>query len=351
MYSSLKLENFRGFKTFGMDLKPMTLISGQNNVGKTALLESIFLFHDYAEPQVFLKLHGFRGVRTPYVLMKSMWEPLFYNGDMSVPISIDLGDNNAISLTKNDSFVTSNNAAIGSITGNDAPSTTNYALTCIFKSGNHDFTGDYVLVDGNLMLVGSDDSRIRPNAKHIQYMGPSITLTENEVVENFGQLELNNGKDRLVKILRILDESILDLTTIVAGGSVTLYITKNNGIRLPLHVIGDGAKKLLNIALLMLTKPGCILLLDEVENGFHYSLIPKLWEVIATLTNTEKCQVIATTHSYECISGAAEGVKAAGLQDAFSFVRLEKSHENQVSPKQFTHDMLENAVSTDWEVR
>ena len=115
-------------------------------------------------------------------------------------------------------------------------------------------------------------------------------------------------------------------------------------------MIGDGMMKLLHIALVLLAKPGSILLLDEVENGLHYTMYTKLWKSIATLAVQEKCQIIATTHSYECINGAFEGVQAAGIEDSFAYIRLDKN-ENGIIPKTYTFDALGRSLDTDWEVR
>ena len=43
MYKKLRLKNFRAFEDFEMDLAPITLIAGDNNVGKSSILEAVFL--------------------------------------------------------------------------------------------------------------------------------------------------------------------------------------------------------------------------------------------------------------------------------------------------------------------
>ncbi|MCL2167342.1 MAG: ATP-binding protein, partial [Clostridiales bacterium] len=86
------------------------------------------------------------------------------------------------------------------------------------------------------------------------------------------------------------------------------------------------------------------------ENGLHYSLHALFWEVISILAKQLQCQIIATTHSYECIQGAVDGIKAAKLEDDFTYVRLDKNSMG-VIPKTFSSDMLERALDTDWEVR
>ena len=39
----LEIENYRNFKNFSIDLKPLTLVIGENNVGKSNLLDSLGL--------------------------------------------------------------------------------------------------------------------------------------------------------------------------------------------------------------------------------------------------------------------------------------------------------------------
>ena len=57
MYKSFNIKNFRCFND--LEFKPLervNLIAGKNNVGKTALLEAIWMHHGY--PYVFLCAAG-----------------------------------------------------------------------------------------------------------------------------------------------------------------------------------------------------------------------------------------------------------------------------------------------------
>ena len=349
MYECLQLLNFRGFSDFSMELKPITLISGKNNTGKSSLLESVFLFQDYATPDVFPKLLGFRGIRDVGWTPKTLWEPLFHKGDLGTPVRISLGFDNFMSLEKNTTFVMSNTVPSNG-SNKKREQSANYTLTCSFKRGNHEFVGDYFFNNG-LVLQNRVDTPILPNVEFMQYLGPNIILSEVEVAERLGQMELSNSKERAVEVLQIIDKSITDITTIASDGHVHLYITKCDGTKLPFHAVGDGAKKIFHIALTMLARPESIILLDEVENGIHYSVLTKFWEVIGKIAKSENCQIIATTHSYECIVSAMEGVEGACMQDSFLFTRLDKSEEGQIAAKSFSHKMLKSAVSSDWEVR
>ncbi|MDR1070117.1 MAG: ATP-binding protein, partial [Gracilibacteraceae bacterium] len=78
MITKLTLNNFRCFQKFTLDaLRPVTLIAGTNNVGKSTILESIFLFMDRHSSDVFLKLNAFRGIHEVNLSPRMVWEPLF----------------------------------------------------------------------------------------------------------------------------------------------------------------------------------------------------------------------------------------------------------------------------------
>lgn len=61
MIKTVKIKNFKQFKEFEINgLSLVNLISGKKNVGKSSLLEAIFLLIDHSDPDVFIKLNRFR---------------------------------------------------------------------------------------------------------------------------------------------------------------------------------------------------------------------------------------------------------------------------------------------------
>ncbi|MCL2814602.1 MAG: ATP-binding protein [Oscillospiraceae bacterium] len=348
MYNILKLNNFRRFKDFSIEFKPISLIAGKNNTGKTSILESVFLLHDYMDSNVFLKLLGIRGIRVTNMAPQNIWEPLFYEIDSGKILKIEMDDKFSLSLEKNNRYTLPKDIPndLKNIIG--VPSL-NYALSCTAEKEEETVKADYVISD-KISFIGHSDNGPPFVNPFIQYIGPHIVLDDINVAQWFGILEKNNKKGKLIEALKILDETIMDITTIVENGLPLLYITNNQNSKMPVNYMGDGIRKIMSVALTILANPSCVLLLDEIENGLHYSLHERFWELTASLATQEKCQVIATTHSYECINGAFEGVQKAGLQDNFAYIRLDMEEDNVVT-KTFTSDMLEFALASNLEVR
>ena len=92
MYKSIRVQRFRCFRDLALsDLAQVNLISGRNNVGKTTLLEALYLHCGATNPELALRLARFRGMEVGYTFPPSgqaPWDTLFYRLDRSRPIEI-----------------------------------------------------------------------------------------------------------------------------------------------------------------------------------------------------------------------------------------------------------------------
>ena len=86
---------------------------------------------------------------------------------------------------------------------------------------------------------------------------------------------------------------------------------------IPLRSLGDGMQRMLGIILALVNAKDGMLLIDEIENGIHYSIQQELWQLIFQLAHRLNVQVFATTHSWDCIEGfqkaAQEDVQEEGM--------------------------------------
>src|SRR5207245_792380 len=54
------------------------------------------------------------------------------------------------------------------------------------------------------------------------------------------------------------------------------------------------------------------LLIEEAENGLHYSIQPDVWRLIFRVASRMNVQVLATTHSWDCIEAFQTAASEAG---------------------------------------
>ena len=96
-----------------------------------------------------------------------------------------------------------------------------------------------------------------------------------------------------------------------------------------------------------------ILLIDEFENGLHYSIQEKVWKLIFDLSEQLHIQVFATTHSWDCIESFAKVAKERKEEGVL--VRLERSsmigNEGKIVAIEYDEDQLFTMTKANFEVR
>ncbi|MCD6146065.1 MAG: AAA family ATPase [Methanosarcinales archaeon] len=75
MYKKLTINGFRGIKHLEVDdFRQVNLFVGKNNCGKTTILESLFLLTGPTNPQLPLKINGFRDFN---IIDENAWRVFF----------------------------------------------------------------------------------------------------------------------------------------------------------------------------------------------------------------------------------------------------------------------------------
>jgi len=78
----------------------------------------------------------------------------------------------------------------------------------------------------------------------------------------------------------------------------------------PLNSLGDGMLRVLQLVLKVFPAKGGFLLIDEFENGLHFSVQEKVWALLFELAQKLDIQIFATTHSWDCIESFAKAAIA-----------------------------------------
>ncbi len=107
--------------------------------------------------------------------------------------------------------------------------------------------------------------------------------------------------------------------------------------------------RVIGILLRIANASGGIVLIDEIENGLHHSILKNFWQVIGRAAKVFNTQVIATTHSYECIREAHYAFSQSQDYD-FLLHRLDRIN-NRVEAVAYDQEALEAALKAEFEVR
>lgn len=355
MIRNISIRQFRGFENLQLkDMTELSLISGKNNSGKSTILEAAFLFLDHAAVESFSKLNQFRSAYAG-ASSAELWTPYFHNLDTNKQIEIDAKIEHMeyrLMFCRDDQYVPSRHLAPGDVMNTFLNGLKqNYSLQYVFKDEEgHEENGNYMINQtGMLRDVQSnlEDNRLI-SLPRAYYINNTIIGNSQPLVDWMGKLEIQNKKDELIEVLRLIEPELRDIVTVSLTGVAQLY-AKISSKLLPLRHCGDGINKLLYILLTIIENPGTIVLIDEVETGFHYSIFPNLWKTIMESAKKYSCQVVATTHSYECIEGAVNGVDMS-YADAFSFYRVEQNTKREAAYR-YSYDELRYAIQSSMEVR
>jgi AAA15 family ATPase/GTPase len=113
--------------------------------------------------------------------------------------------------------------------------------------------------------------------------------------------------------------------------------------------LGEGVARMLTLALHLAAAPGGFLLIDEIENGLHWSVMPKVWRFLVETARAFDTQVFATTHSKDCVEALAELKRTSPeLAQHVSVHRLEVGRETSI---RFDATRLEEYVEMELEAR
>jgi len=358
MIRSVSFQNFRGFEHLELpDLAQITLLSGKNNAGKSTVLEGLFLLVDYSDPMCFGKICNLRGLPT-IPNFDILWKPLFHqlNVDKPIQISARLEYDTELTYYRENSYspmpqdLTGMTPEVMNRFMSSAQSGHTLGFQLTQKEISHTETGHFIVAPDGIVL------NMDPNLSNKQKASMPFTQVINSTaaafqspVELFGKLELDGRKDDILHILNKMDQALSDITAITTNGQTQLY-GNMGGKLLPMRLAGDGMNRLLFIMLSIMENPNSIILIDEIENGFHYSMYPTIWESIMNAAQKSNCQVIATTHSYECVAGAIKSVQDADMREDFCLFRLAQEKEGRVAHR-YSADLLQYALESDVEVR
>jgi len=363
MYKLFEIKNFRCFEQLTIEsLKRVNLIAGVNNVGKTALLEALFLHCGATNPELTLRINAFRGIEVIKVGLGAMtetpWHSLFFDFDTSREIELR-GENDVtvyrslrLKVIRDPSELSKISRSLNhDLNEVKIPTISSESMPLVLRLEYKDVQGKK---RSYYMILDQKGMRVTPISPPPPF--PAIFLrargavSPKEDAERFGKLEVAGQQGILLNTLKLIEPRLHRLATIATGVEPMLYGDLGTGRLIPLPLMGGGMVRLCSLGLAIASSPNGVVLIDEVENGFHHTVLKKMWSAIEDLARQFNVQVFAATHSRECITAAHETFQNRGLYDDFRLHRLERIN-GIIRALTYDEETLTSALEMNLEVR
>lgn len=364
MYKSFKIKNFRGFSELVFEpLEQVNLIAGKNNVGKTALLEAIWMHHGYQNPELGIRVDAFRGLAT--FKNEELMSSLFKEFDQSKEIAIASTDTKKrkselkINRKKSVTITVPHDVDKYKPSPDEKHSSNNAQLTISESTDLYRPEVDFEFktpkrkpIKARAYFDKGDlkfDQATKLDATKGIYLASNQLEAPLMLAERFGDLEIEKSEHNIIQILKIIEPNLSKLIVRVVGTVPVIYGDIGLSKMIPLPLMGDGMGRLLRIALAITDAKKGIVLIDEIENGLHYKVMKTIWKALAQLARTCNTQIFATTHSRECAIAAHEAFTEGEKYD-FLLHRLELI-KGKISNVVYDKKALEAAIKSNFEIR
>lgn len=351
---NIEISNFKRIQNLKIDgFKRINLISGTNNCGKSSLLEAIFLLKNITSLNIAPILINSGISRTFDGTSNILKMNGYFRGyDFNHKVIIKNNDSNSIQMSASDWEL------INLATSKNSTSQKSYTSQTDMQSSKLSEVSRKIIVDitfnekkkfslevveNNVQVVGGIFNHlflndvIRPVCSFIDDNN-SIKVEHNNysIFNEITKIVTNNLESELVvNALQIFDPKIIGIALVPTNFSQgnILLAHSDYSHKLSLQTYGMGIKKVLNIVMTIINNKDGIVLVDEIENGIHYSIMPKLWKAIAQLTKKYNCQLFATTHSREFAKSILSDHNTWDLcRNNFTFLTLNFYENEKIVP-------------------
>ncbi len=354
MFTQFIVKNFRCFSGLHLkDLSRVNLIAGKNNSGKTALLEAIHLHSYPRDCSLPFKINVSRGINEEKKFDSDSCLWLFHDKDGESEIEfrgqLQSTEERLLQMWFMDSVALEERFPELSSKIRQVPRSPfggGDGLLMLHAQAKEWDT--YTIADPHSTGLGSIGSSILP------WDGPSLFLPSSgrspeEDTTAFSDLEQSNRQDEILPSLRILEPRLQRLAILLLAERPVIHGHIGLSSQVPVQFMGEGIRRLLSILLAIHQAKGGNVLIDEIENGLHHSVMVQVWQAIADAARRADAQVFATTHSYECIQAANQAFAASQPYDLGLF-RLDRM-DGDIRVVAYNRNTLNTSIDMSLEVR
>ena len=349
---NISIKNFRGIDSLTMDdFSRVNVFLGQNNSGKTTMLEAIAMLMSMSNPDVPQAINAVRA-RKPFSNFIDV-QYFFNNLDVTTPpeVKAELSDGSFRHLTLALSYVFDELA--------DPKNEPQQQMGAVKYVNTLEM--NFEIAKGTTRQSHKSWLRVNPQGLVVNrkvadgyfenkraWLTPSDLMTSN-LANDLAELFKRNRKDTILALLKLFDARINSIEILTDD----IYVGfEGMSQMLSVSMMGDGLRRYLNIVASAANPLIDILLIDEIDNGLHYSVYKKLWQALFALAEASDKQIFGTTHSKETLGHLNKMLEEHDeYQQGLRIFTLEKTRLKGYQAYRLTYNGLQEATANDIELR
>lgn len=322
MLETAKIEGYRSFRQYELEgFARINLFVGQNNCGKTSLLEAIEFLASHGQPQVLQRSPDRRGEGSvvdvpgaPTPSVRRRITHLFHGHDFAPPSAhIRLEGNpeygpiivraRPLTTEETDAFVRLE-VAVDSLptVGLEISGKTleRYPILPVDLDGS---------LLPNRWLLGDGYGTVSNGLPIVRFLTPG-SLDAEGMRKLWDRVQREAREDEVIDLGRLVVSDLESIHFLASGlsrrarmGSVLAGLS--GGRRVPIGTQGDAVLRLLALSLSLIDSTDGVLMVDELDSGLHWTVMQRMWDFVIRAAVRSSVQVFATTHSLDCLRGLA----------------------------------------------
>ena len=357
MLTRVHIRGYRTFRDLAIDrLSRVNLFVGNNNAGKTSLLEALFLLADAGRPLLTNRgniLRSPAGLRfSPGITgkgLQSLCKQLFADGDTNRTVSIE-GCHTALARME----LTVKAISPANNIETTAPGTAE-SMRLQFRyrdrlRAQRPHEGCLHMGSGREHIEGESMFPMLPAAVLL----PADTEPghDREAVRRLTELDTRVRRTELLPALQAVKPDLKFVTVRHVAGRSEIWCDVGLAEPRPLFAMGRSVTSLARLVLAMAEAKGGIILVDEIANGFHHANLHLMWRTAIKAARRHDVQLFATTHSWECIHAAHRAVRKSDAPDEeLHLCRLEVDPQGNNRSVAYEPETLDFCLDQNIEVR
>lgn len=361
---SIEISGFKSLKHLKIDsFGSINLLTGDNNVGKSTLLEALFVYVSEGNSDVLFRIAGERmncfesRLEEDDEYTKKIFASFFTDWKLAYGNNILITSGTGKSLQiEYVCYYETKVQYVEDINSRKQLIGTEQNLSNLSDPEKNEAI--MIKYKGEKQVISFDRARMKlwkrqSDIKNIQFIRTS-SYSEEVNARLWDNIALTDLEAEVIDALRIIEPDIKGIAFLEepvsspsSGRRRAAYITYcGKEGRFPLSVMGDGVNRILSLILGLVNSKDGVCFIDEIENGVYYSRQPALWETISHLVGKLHIQLFATTHSNDCVKSFAESVTGITAK----LIRMEK-REKGLKTVDYTAEEVSIAANNDIEVR